>query len=191
MRSRRSPHCADGGSKTDESAVLKLNLAAGTDARPPPWQNWDVTAWPNTRAPDRIWDARSDRIDLPDNSVAEICAGYLLLHVSRVHHEPLMCEMFRVLEPGGRIVVDEVNMRAAMQRWLDNPRDGDAANMVWGECGQAHGAELEEFDTHRSGHTLATLIELMTKCGFTRVGRIKIHDESVVWYALSLEGFKP
>ncbi len=170
---------------------MRLNLASGTDARPPPWQNWDVIAWPNTKPPDRIWDARSDRIDLPDCSVDEICAGYLLLHVSRVHHEPLMSEMFRVLKPGGRVVIDEVNMRAAMQRWLDNPRDVSANEILWGEAGAHHGAQFEEYDTHRSGHTLATLMALMQGVGFARVSRIQIHNQSIVWYALSMEAFKP
>lgn len=170
--------------------TLRLNLAAGTDARNPPWENWDVVAWPNTKPPDRFWDARTERIDLLDCSVAEIYAGYLLLHVSRNHHEPLMREMFRVLEPGGKITIDEVNMRAAMQRWLDNPRDGDAANMVWGECGQSHGAELEEFDTHRSGHTLATLMSLMQSVGFQRVQRVTIHAPEV-WYAMTMCAVKP
>ncbi len=172
---------------------MKINAASGTDLRPPPWVNLDIVKrWPtNDRDCDLVWDARSDVLPFPDNSADEICAGYLLLHVSRVHHEPLMREMFRVLQPGGRIVIDEVNMRAAMQRWLDNPRDGDAANMVWGECGQAHGAELEEYDTHRSGHTLATLMALMQSVGFTRASRIQIHNQSIVWYALSMEAWKP
>ena len=36
-----------------------------------------------------------------------------------------------------------------------------ANTIVWGENGSIHGAQFEEFDTHRSGHTLATLMQLM------------------------------
>lgn len=171
---------------------MKLNLASGTDLRPPPWENWDIVKrWPtNARDCDRVWDARTNRIDVPDASVDEIYAGYLLLHVNRTHHEPLMREMFRVLKPGAKITIDEVNMRAAMQRWLDNPYDVSANDMCFGECGSVHGQQFEDFDTHRSGHTLATLMRLMQDAGFQRIERVTLHAPAV-WYALTLVGTKP
>lgn len=171
---------------------MKLNLASGTDLRPEPWQNWDIVQrWPsNARDCDVVWDARSNVIPVPDASVDEIYAGYLLLHVSRDHHVPLMAEMFRTLKPGGKVTIDEVNMRAAVQRWLDNPYDNDACSMIWGEMGSVHGAEFIEYDTHRSGHTLATLMRLMQDAGFQRVSRVTLHAPSV-WYQMALEGWKP
>lgn len=170
---------------------MKANLASGTDLRPSPWVNFDVVQrWPtNARDCDVVWDARTDKIPLDDASVDEIYAGYLLLHVSRPHHEPLMREMYRVLQPGGVITIDEVNMRAAMQRWLDNPRDESATTILWGEHGSIHGAQFEEFDTHRSGHTMATLVALMQSVGFRSVERMQIHA-SAVWYAMTLRGVK-
>lgn len=170
---------------------MKLNLAAGTDLRDPPWQNWDIVKrWPtNKRDADRIWDARTDRIPCADASVDEICAGYLLTHVSYRHHTPLIAEMHRVMKPGARLVVDEVDMSKAAQRWLSNPRDLDARNIMWGEVGTVHGAEFEEFDAHRSGLTPSLLIELLTKAGFQRVTRIQLHHESV-WYQLTFEAFR-
>jgi ubiquinone/menaquinone biosynthesis C-methylase UbiE len=171
---------------------VKINAASGTDLRPPPWVNLDIVKrWPsNSRDCDVLWDARTGVLPFPDNSADEIYAGYLLLHVSRVHHEPLMREMFRCLEPGGKITIDEVNMRAAMQRWLDNPRDESANEICWGEQGGHHGAEFIEYDTHRSGHTLATLMALMQNAGFQRVSRIQIHAPEV-WYALTMTAVKP
>lgn len=168
-----------------------LNLAAGTDLRPPPWENWDVVKrWPtNARDCDRVWDARSDRIDVPDNSIDEICAGYLLLHVSSNHHKPLVAEMFRVLKPGGRVVIDEANMEEAMRRWLVNPDDESANIICFGEQGSIHGAEFIEYDTHRSGLTPATLIRLLTGAGFSRLRRLQIHS-AAVWYQMTYEAFK-
>lgn len=173
---------------------LRLNLASGSDNRVGNgWRNLDIVEkWPNCeRSADEIWDARSDKIPYPDCSVDEIYAGYLLLHVSRPHHVPLMAECFRVLQPGGKITIDEVNMKLAMQRWIENPRDESANTIVWGENGSIHGAQFEEYDTHRSGHTLATLMQLMQDAGFTRVSRVQIHDPVAVWYSLSLTGIKP
>ena len=166
---------------------MKLNLASGTDLRPPPWQNWDIVKrWPtNARDADRVWDARTDRIDLPDASVDEICAGYLLTHVSYRHHAPLVAEMHRVLKPGGKLVVDEVDMATACRRWLANPRDLDAIHILHGEVGTTHGEQFEEYDAHRSALTFGTLNELLTKAGFRGVTRVQRHA-SVVWYALTV-----
>lgn len=171
---------------------LRLNLASGSDARVGNgWRNLDIVSkWPNSPRPaDEIWDARSDKIPYPDASVDEICAGYLLTHVSYRHHVPLVAEMFRVMKPGARLVVDEVDMSKAAQRWLSNPRDQDARNILYGEVGSVHGAEFEEFDAHRSGLTPSLLIELLTKAGFQRVNRIQLHAP-VVWYQLTLEAFR-
>lgn len=166
--------------------MRKLNLASGTDLRDPPWENWDVTRWPGTRGPDKIWDARSDRIDCPDASVDEIVAGYLLLHVAYPHHVPLVAEMFRVLKPGGRLEIGEVDMPVAMRRWMMNPHDQSARDMLWGE----QSGELAEFDTHRAGHSEASLREMLIKAGFVRLKRFKQHA-ATVWYELSVEAFKP
>lgn len=171
--------------------TLALNLASGTDLRDPPWQNWDVVKhWPsNARDCDRIWDARTDRIDLPGASVDEIFAGYLLTHVSYRHHAPLVAEMFRVLKPGSLITIDEVDMRQAVARWSANPFDQDARNICWGEVGTVHGAEFEEFDAHRSGLTWAVLCRLLTDAGFRGVERFTRHAPEV-WYAMTCRATK-
>lgn len=170
--------------------MRKLNLASGTDLRDPPWENWDVTTWPGTRGPDVRWDARSDRIDCPDASIDEIVAGYLLLHVAYQHHEPLVAEMARVLKPGGRLEIGEVDMPLAMRRWLMNPMDQSAREILWGEQGSLHGSKFEEFDTHRAGHSEATLRDMLMRAGFRQIQRVKIHA-ATVWYELTLRAVKP
>lgn len=168
--------------------MRRLNLASGHDLRPADqgWENWDVTTWPGTRGPDRIWDARSDRIDCPDASVDEIVAGYLLLHVAYPHHEPLVAEMYRVLKPGGRLELGEVDMPLAMRRWLMNPMDQSARDMIWGE----QSGELAEFDTHRAGNSEGTLRDMLMRAGFRQIQRVKIHA-ATVWYELTLRAVKP
>ncbi len=172
----------------------RLNLASGTDLRPAEdgWVNMDICKrWlANSRDCDRVWDARSNKIPDWDGTVDEIVAGYLLLHVPYEHHEPLVAEMFRVLKPGGRLELGEVDMPLAMQRWMANPYDQSARDMVWGEQGSVHGAEFEKYAKHCAGHSAATLRALLGKHGFVRVRRFKQHSEDV-WYELSMEAWKP
>ena len=69
---------------------MKLNLASGTDLKPSPWVNLDIVPrWPNTdRGCDVVWDARKDKIPFADNSVDEVYASYLLLHLAPRFHAP-------------------------------------------------------------------------------------------------------
>lgn len=169
--------------------AIRLNCASGTDLRPAEdgWVNMDVVKrWPtNARDCDLVWDARTDKIPYGDSTVDEICAGYLLTHVSYRHHAPLVREMHRVLKPGGKLVVDEVDMATACRRWLSNPRDLDAIHILHGEVGTTHGEQFEEYDAHRSALTTSTLYDLLTKAGFRGVTRVQTHAP-VVWYALTV-----
>lgn len=172
----------------------RLNLASGTDLRPrmDGWANLDIVPrWPSANRPcDLQWDARSNEIPFPDTWAMEIVAGYLFLHVPYKHHEPLAREMFRVMEPGGRLEVGEVDMWLAMHRWLQNPYDESARDMIWGEQGNIHGDKFAEFDKHCAGHTEGTLRALLARAGFRFERRYKQHAEAV-WYEMTLEFFKP
>lgn len=116
---------------------MKLNLASGTDLRNAPWINLDVVSrWPNTiKGCDIIWDARKDKIPFADNSIDEIYAGYLLLHLAPRFHEQVLAEIWRVLSPNGILVIGEVDMREVMIRYLNNPFDPNFSDLIWGEQG--------------------------------------------------------
>lgn len=173
---------------------MKLNLASGTDLRPPPWVNLDIVRqWPGFRPCDVLWDARKDTIPFPDASVDEVCAGYLLLHIAPQYHDPVMREIARVMAPGAKLQVGEVEMDEALRRWLHNPRDKSANEMIWGEQGQHDGhpelLPFEDADKHCCGFTEATLRELLVKHGFHNIHRVKIHAPEV-WYELTLECYR-
>lgn len=175
-------------------ARSKLNLASGTDLKPAEegWVNLDIVPkWPSAdRGCDLVWDARSNTIPFPSDWAQEIVAGYLFLHAPYKHHEPLAREMFRVMRPGGRLEIGEVDMPVAMQRWIANPYDESARDMVWGEQGSVHGDEFAQYDKHCAGHSEATMRRLIEGAGFHFVRRFKQHAESV-WYEMSLEFRKP
>jgi SAM-dependent methyltransferase len=174
--------------------TLRLNLASGTDLRPAEqgWKNLDIVRrWPsNSRDCDLVWDARSNEIPFKSGTVDEIVAGYLFLHVPYPHHEPLAAEMFRVMKPGGHLEVGEVDMPAAFHRWLLNPLDLSAREIIWGEQGSLHGPEFAQYDKHCAGHSSWSLKRLLEGAGFVGVERFTQHSNEV-WYELSMKARKP
>lgn len=170
---------------------MKLNLASGTDLRPPPWVNLDIVPqWPlAARGCDVHWDARADRIPFADGSVDEVYAGYLFLHLAPQHHSRVLTDIRRVLQPDGVLVVGEVEMDEVLRRWLVDPFDSRLAELIWGEQGDVHGSALAEFDKHCHGFTEQSLRLFLTLHGFQNVQRIRVHD-AAVWYELTLRAVK-
>lgn len=162
--------------------MLRLNLACGTDIRDG-WFNLDIVPqWPTARRGcDIIWDARKDQIPFEDNSVDEIYAGYLLLHLAPIYHSPVLAEIHRVLSPMGRLVVGEVDMDIVMRLYLDRPSDKRYSELIWGEQAQ----EFSEFDKHCHGFTQATLEKLLAQSGFREFQRIRVHCAEV-FYELTI-----
>lgn len=171
--------------------MIKLNLASGTDLRPPPWVNLDVVPkWPIApRGCDIVWDARKDAIPFPAGAVDEVYAGYLFLHLAPHHHARVLADIHRVLRPGGVLIAGEVDMRGVLLRWLDEPTDPRLAELIWGEQGDVHGADLAEFDKHCHGFTEGTLRDFLYRGGFSSGVRGKIHPPEV-WYELTLRCVK-
>jgi ubiquinone/menaquinone biosynthesis C-methylase UbiE len=171
--------------------MLRLNLASGTDIRDD-WVNLDIVPrWPNTsRGCDVIWDARSDRLPYDDSTVDEVYAGYLFLHLAPNHHERVLNDIRRVMKPGARLVVGEVDMDCVLRRWLVNPLDKQATELIWGEQGDVHGASLAEFDKHCHGFTEQTLSRFLLRVFpgyFPRRGYVHSPD---VWYELTMDVIK-
>jgi len=171
--------------------MTKLNLASGTHLFPPPWVNLDIVPkWPSAEhGCDLVWDARKHVIPFPDNSVDEVYAGYLFLHLSHVHHMPVLKEIRRVMAPGSWFMVCEVDMEVLLPRWLANPADLYLSGLVWGEQGADHGEALAEFDKHCHGYTERTLHDFLAAGGFTNLARIQVHADEV-WYDLSFRACK-
>jgi hypothetical protein len=185
---------------------IYLNLASGTDCRPPPWRNLDcVKKWPiAARACDVIWDARTDRLPYSDNTVSEVYAGYLLLHLAPKHHQRVLRDIYRVMHKGARLVVGECDMRVVMKRWLENPADEYLSGLIWGEqsalsdeqkarlgaAGVAEQERLSEFDKHCQGFCESSLRAAIYAAGFTGpITRIAYHGPAV-FYDLTVETFK-
>ena len=175
--------------------MIRLNLASGTDIRPTSegWVNMDIVPqWPGFPPCDLVWDARKDPIPFPDDSVDEVVAGYLLLHLAQYHHNRVLDDIHRVMKPGAKLQVGEVDMALAMKRWLLNPYDRSANEMIWGEQGMHDDPrymEFAEFDKHCCGFSEESLWRLLDRHHFAFIKRVKIHAPEV-WYELTMECVK-
>ena len=176
---------------------VKLNLASGTDIRSG-WFNLDVVPkWPNTsRECDIIWDATIDNIPFTDNSANEIYAGYLLLHLPPIYHKQVLSEIRRVLNPGGILLIGEVDMRILFEKWLENPHDEYLSGLIWGEQGNLGNngdyrldKNIAQYDKHCHGFTQESLYKLLDENGFCDFERIKIHSEEV-FYEMTIKARK-
>lgn len=167
---------------------LMLNLASGTDIKPKPWINMDIVSWPGVQPPDLYWDARKDKIPFPDGSVSVVYAGYLLLHLAPAHHEPVLSDIYRVLEPGGTFLCGEVDFDVVLPRWMANPDDRQLSELIWGEQGErAHGTEYADYDKHCWGYNWSKLTRTLERFGFRDMRRVWIHRQPDVFYEMTAE----
>jgi hypothetical protein len=166
----------------------RLNIASGTDLRQPPWINLDIVPkWPCAdRGCDVIWDGRKDPLPFPDASIEECFCGYTLLHLPPYRHQPLLSEILRVLEPGGRLEVREVDMPVVMAKWIADPFD-KCAELIWGEQGTVHGSELADYDKHCHGFSRDSLVTTLVNAGFRSAA---CFDRRDVWYDLWAEAIR-
>jgi predicted SAM-dependent methyltransferase len=76
-----------------------LNLGSGGDIDPE-FTNLD---WSNNHGADMVWDLENTPLPFESNRFRLIVASHVLEHVS--NYIALMDEIYRILEPGGRIVI--------------------------------------------------------------------------------------
>jgi hypothetical protein len=172
---------------------MKLNLASGTDLKPYPWINLDIVPkWPEVaKGCDVIWDARTDAIPFSDNSIDEIYASYLLLHLAPRFHKQVLSEMWRVLSTDGVLTVGEVDMVETMARFLKDPLNKSYSDLIWGEQGIRPewtvdiGEKLADYDKHCQGFTEGSLKKTLEIAGFSSFNKIKLHSD-IVFYELTL-----
>lgn len=122
------------------------------------WLNIDCVRRPG-QEPDVIADAR-DLKDIPDDWADLVVLCHVLEHFVLPDAEKVVASCYRVLKPGGSLIVALPNMRALAQRWLMGMID-DYIFFVntWGAY------QGEDGDCHRWGYTADTLPKLLDGSG--------------------------
>lgn len=97
------------------SDKLFLNLGSGQRRFQKPFLNVDVQSEPG-REPDLQCDISSLPFD--DGSAEMIVLHQVIEHFGCGEADGVIAECFRLLAPGGRLILTVPNMRTAAQRWL-------------------------------------------------------------------------
>jgi ubiquinone/menaquinone biosynthesis C-methylase UbiE len=125
-----------------------------------------------------------------DGSAEYVVAHQTIEHVGCDEARPFFKEAWRLLQPGGSLVITVPNLRTLAQRWLTHQID-DYTYFV-----NLYGAYMgEEGDRHKWGFTEASLAKDLRECGFGKVVRfdwreIAGADIARDWWVLAVEGVK-
>ena len=137
--------------------MIKLNLGCGLTYRP---------GYVNVDLSDRsVADVSADVGDMPyaPNTVETIEAIQLIEHFDLVHSKYVLAEWFRVLKPGGTLVLETPDLKAALKRVSSSKRDDRAAAVQW-----LFGIDSRGL-LHKGGFTFELIEEVLADIGYEDV----------------------
>ena len=139
----------------DPSGAVIVNVGCGHDIR----KNAINVDLYDDRA-----DVKADAKNLSmfaDGSVDVVIASQILEHFTFEEGKAALAEWFRVLRPGGELVVAVPDMDAVVVRWHDLPEEVKTATMYF-----FYGAQVGPGQVHMSGYTPYSLTQAVNKAGF-------------------------
>lgn len=151
---------------------MKLNIGCG-GRRLPGYTGVDAVQRP---AADIV--AKADKIPLADKSVDEIIALHLWEHFYRWECDDVIKEWKRLLQPGGRLVLELPNLIKCCQNLLSGRMEGGKHPdqlSYFGLYGDTR--PKDPFMTHRFGWTPQTITEFLKAAGF-----VNIQERPTQWH---------
>ncbi len=154
----------------DQHPLVKLNLGCG-DKHLPHYINVDIVESRLGHKPDVVCDIRVLE-PFKDQTVDEVLAVHVIEHVHRWEVLGVLKEWFRVLRPGGKIVLETPNLLSACKALLENPlkgaRPGREGQMtMWPLYGDP--SWKDEHMMHKWLFTPQSLAEVMHEAGFKEI----------------------
>ncbi len=127
------------------------------------WVNIDCVSR-SGQVPDIVCDVLKERLPFEDNSVDLVALVHTLEHWELSSQDHAIGDIYRVLKPGGSVIIIIPDIRALAQRWLAR----QISDYIYSVnlCGAYQG---EEGDFHRWHHTRTSLREKLVRWGWTQV----------------------
>jgi SAM-dependent methyltransferase len=150
--------------------MIKLNLGCG-DKIIEGYVNVDLVQERAGRQPDVICDVRNLDV-FSDNYCDEILAVHVVEHFWRWEVEAVIKEWFRVLKPGGKLILECPNLKTACEEFLNDPDKAslpgtEGQRTMWVFYGDPRWQD--PLMVHRWGYTPNSLASLMKICGLIEV----------------------
>ena len=130
---------------------MKLDIGGGTYKCDPSFTSVDIQGGDITS---RMWD-----LPFADNSIEFIWSSHTLEHAEMNKVLPTLKEWFRVLRPGGAMIVRVPDFDYVAHYWQTGP------DRVWAEM-IVFGNQAHEGECHKCAFTATSLRRQLTEAGF-------------------------
>ncbi|OGW39028.1 MAG: hypothetical protein A2Y97_02325 [Nitrospirae bacterium RBG_13_39_12] len=140
--------------KFHDHSLMKLHLGCGNNHK----DGFVNIDWRKTGATDIVCDIR--KLPYPNNSVMLIETYHAIEHLPRHDFEKALEEWYRILKPGGQLVIECPDFDEIVKNYLK----GDEKQLDG-----IFGLQRFEGDYHLFGYNIKRLTDLLKKCGFAEV----------------------
>jgi predicted SAM-dependent methyltransferase/glycosyltransferase involved in cell wall biosynthesis len=140
----------------------RLNLGCGAK-REPGYVNVDIFKGP---AVDEVFDL--DEIPYKDNSISVINSEHSLEHVGWVRADRALVEWYRVLKPGGQLMLKIPDLSDCCRKYLESTSDENKQWYKYTIYGiqKSQAGEPDEVQTHRAGWSMEEMCKKLESLGF-------------------------
>lgn len=140
---------------------LKLHLGCGNKK----FEGYVNIDHRKTKATDLICDIR--KLPYPEGSADSIETYHVIEHLSKQDLAKALKEWFRVLTPGGKLIIECPNFDKAVEEYVEGNKD---------RIDNIFGRQRFPGDTHLAGYNFETLKEHLMEAGFTGVVEAQPRD---------------
>lgn len=103
-------------------------------------------------------------VPLPDGCASEVFNGHFIEHVHEWEAPAVVAEFYRLLEPGGLLVMELPDLELACRNLLKGKPDQYSMWPLYGD-----GTLRDPLMCHKFGYTKKTITALLADCGFRNI----------------------
>lgn len=122
----------------------------------------------------------------PSNSVEEVRAFHLLEHLPDKDVGPAMRAILRILEPGGRFVIEVPSLPGVLKQFLETPEEDRWGYRLW----TIFGLQSDEGQFHKTGFSDRRIHAMLKEAGFSFVKTEVSYSEKYAQEVIDVEAIK-